>query len=62
MPLRKQVKCSVCGQNIPTLAGAMMLADAPVVCRRCFGHQTYNTPGERASKTVNVAGDITGNG
>jgi DNA-directed RNA polymerase subunit RPC12/RpoP len=40
----KQTKCSVCGQTIRTLSGAIMMREAPVVCRRCFGHQTYSAP------------------
>ncbi len=62
MPIRKQVKCAVCGQTILTLSGAMFMAEAPVVCRRCFGHQTYNTPSERATKVVTPVGDVGGTG
>lgn len=52
MPVRKQTKCSVCGQTISTLTDALFMMNTPVVCRQCFGHQTYKTPGERASKVV----------
>ena len=52
MPIRKQTQCSVCGQTIPTMTDALFMTKAPVVCRSCFGHQTYKTPGERSSKVV----------
>jgi len=42
MPTSRQVKCSICGQPIKTMSGAIHLRhSAPVVCRRCFGEQTY---------------------
>lgn len=47
MSRRKHANCSVCGQPISTLVGAFM-SNVPVVCRRCFGHQTYNVPRERS--------------
>lgn len=38
----KQVKCSVCGRPIKTAAGAVTMSTAPLVCRRCFGEQSYS--------------------
>lgn len=57
MTVRKQAKCTVCGQTIQTLAGAYV-STAPVVCRRCFGHQTYNVPKERTIKTANITDSV----
>lgn len=37
----KQVKCSICSRPIKTTLGSVGLNRAPVVCRRCFGDQTY---------------------
>ena len=42
MAQTRQTKCAVCGQPIRTLVGAMTLRQAPVVCRKCFGQQTYD--------------------
>ncbi len=42
----KRIKCSICGQPIKTMFGAVSLNRAPVVCRRCFGHQTYDGPSQ----------------
>lgn len=39
----KQVKCSVCGQPMKTATGAIQMKEAPMVCRRCFGEQTYSS-------------------
>jgi ribosomal protein L37E len=62
MPKTKQIKCSVCGQTIRTMYGALAMRDVPVVCRRCFGHQTYDVPTSRGANPANVpeqaAGDI----
>lgn len=41
MPDNKSTLCSICGQTIRTARGAMRLTNAPIVCRRCFGEQTY---------------------
>ncbi len=43
MPENKNTQCSICGQNIKTVRGAMRLNNAPLVCRRCFGEQSYTT-------------------
>ena len=37
----KMVKCSICNQMITTTRGSNGLNRAPVVCRRCFGDQSY---------------------
>jgi formylmethanofuran dehydrogenase subunit E len=42
MPNSKQVKCSVCGKPIKTASGAVAMNSAPLVCRRCFGEQSYS--------------------
>ena len=39
----KVVKCSICGDAIKTANGAMRLQNAPMVCRQCFGTQTYSS-------------------
>jgi len=46
MPESKQAKCSSCGQPIKTVVGAIRMTEAPVVCRRCFGEQTYAGPSQ----------------
>jgi hypothetical protein len=33
--------CSICHQPIKTVRGAVRLSEAPLVCRHCFGDQTY---------------------
>jgi hypothetical protein len=50
----KQTKCSVCGQTIRTLAGALSMRQAPVVCRKCFGHQTYEKTVSRPANGINI--------
>lgn len=37
----KSVLCSVCGDVIKTANGAIRLQNTPMVCRQCFGTQTY---------------------
>jgi len=37
----KKIKCSVCGQPIKTAFGSMLSTHASLVCRRCFGEQSY---------------------
>lgn len=46
MPESKQGKCTSCGQPIKTVVGAIRLNNAPVVCRRCFGEQSYAGPSQ----------------
>ena len=41
MSVSKAVKCSICGDAMKTANGAMRLTNAPMVCRQCFGTQTY---------------------
>ena len=41
MPNTKQVKCSICNGPIKTTFGAAALKSTQMVCRRCFGDQTY---------------------
>jgi hypothetical protein len=48
----KQIKCSVCGQTIRTFTGALAMRKAPVVCRRCFGHQTYESNSSRVASVI----------
>jgi hypothetical protein len=43
MPDNRETHCSICGQTIKTVRGAIRLKTAPLVCRRCFGEQTYTT-------------------
>jgi hypothetical protein len=38
---QKQAKCSICGQPIRTMSGAARVTNAPLVCRQCFGSQSY---------------------
>lgn len=42
MSSKTQQKCSVCGNPVKTVFGAMQMKRAPLVCRRCFGETTYN--------------------
>lgn len=44
MPNSKRAKCSICGQPIRTVMGAVSMNQAPLVCRRCFGQETYSGP------------------
>jgi len=37
----KQVKCSSCGQPIKTAFGTVGVSSAPLLCRRCFGEESY---------------------
>ena len=39
-----ETRCEVCGQPIHTMQGAMVLLKAHMVCRKCFGKQTYAKP------------------
>ena len=42
MRIRKQrVWCAECGREILTLRGGVTVSGAPVLCRKCFGEQTY---------------------
>jgi len=38
----KTAHCSVCNQPIKTAQGAIAMKQAPLVCRRCFGEQSYD--------------------
>lgn len=44
MPDSKNTPCSICGQTIQTVRGAVRMTNAPLVCRRCFGEGSYTTP------------------
>ncbi len=44
MPNSKRAKCSICGQPIKTATGAITMKKAPLVCRRCFGQESYSGP------------------
>jgi hypothetical protein len=54
MPKNKPIRCTVCGELIRTMVGALSVGQAPVVCRRCFGHQTYSAPVTRSANIINV--------
>lgn len=41
MPKNRDAVCSVCNQPIKTVRGALRVEGAPIVCRSCFGEQTY---------------------
>lgn len=42
MRIRKQrACCAECGREILTLRGSVSVSGAPVLCRKCFGEQTY---------------------
>jgi len=55
MPKNREAVCSVCREPIKTVQGAMRLSDAPLVCRRCFGEQSYGGASKWAFNPV--AGD-----
>jgi ribosome-binding protein aMBF1 (putative translation factor) len=52
MSVTKQLKCSICGQPIKTTMGAIAMRQAPLVCRRCFGTESYAQPARGASATI----------
>lgn len=52
MPNSKRTKCSICGQPIKTVMGAVAMQQAPLVCRRCFGQETYSGPAEWGRATI----------
>lgn len=37
----KITKCSICGQPIKTVIGAVSGSGAHLTCRRCFGESSY---------------------
>lgn len=39
-----ETRCAVCGEPIRTMRGAMVLDRPHMVCRKCFGKQTYGKP------------------
>lgn len=41
---QRETRCAVCGEVIPTMRGAMVLLQPHMVCRKCFGKQTYGKP------------------
>ncbi len=41
MTANKQPKCSICGRQIKTAYGRMMQQTSTLVCRQCFGEQSY---------------------
>jgi ribosome-binding protein aMBF1 (putative translation factor) len=41
MTANKQPKCSICGRAIKTAFGRMMQQTSTLVCRQCFGEQSY---------------------
>lgn len=41
MTKNKTTNCSICNEPIKTVRGALQLKNAPLVCRRCFGEQSY---------------------
>lgn len=42
MTQSKTAHCSVCNQPIKTAQGAISMKQVPLVCRRCFGEQSYD--------------------
>jgi hypothetical protein len=44
MATKNRPKCSICGQPIKTATGAITMTQAPLVCRRCFGQESYSGP------------------
>ncbi|MDF2439027.1 MAG: hypothetical protein JWN98_11 [Abditibacteriota bacterium] len=49
----KQVKCSICGRAIHTAFGSVLQKSVPLVCRHCFGEQSYG--GKKGNKYSVVA-------
>ena len=47
MTASKQVKCSICTRPIHTAFGSVLQKSVPLVCRHCFGEQSYG--GKKAS-------------
>jgi hypothetical protein len=45
----KPVKCSVCNRSIRTAFGSVLNKTQPVLCRRCFGEQSYGGSSAQAS-------------
>jgi ribosome-binding protein aMBF1 (putative translation factor) len=41
MIANKQPKCSICSRPIKTAYGRMMQQTSTLVCRQCFGEQSY---------------------
>jgi hypothetical protein len=37
----RRVLCKDCGREIQTIGHGLSIEGAPVVCRKCFGVQTY---------------------
>jgi len=37
----KQVKCTICARPIKTAFGSVLQKSVPLVCRHCFGEQSY---------------------
>jgi hypothetical protein len=49
----RETICSICNGTIRTVRCAMQLQNAPLVCRRCFGEQSYG--GSQHWKSHNTA-------
>ena len=45
----KSVSCSVCKRPMRTASGSALLKIRPVVCRNCFGEQSYGGGGSKYS-------------
>ena len=50
----KTMSCSICSQPIKTARGALRMQNTPLVCRRCFGEQSYGSGSQRW--VMNTAG------
>jgi hypothetical protein len=48
------MSCSICNQPIKTARGALRMQNTPLVCRRCFGEQSYGSGSQRW--VMNTAG------
>jgi hypothetical protein len=52
--VNKVMSCSICNQPIKTARGALQMRNTPLVCRRCFGEQSYGSGSQRW--VLNTAG------
>jgi hypothetical protein len=47
MAKNRNMSCTICNQPIKTARGALQMQNTPLVCRRCFGEQSYGSGTQR---------------
>ena len=52
MTTSQQVKCSICSRPIKTAFGSVLQKSVPLVCRHCFGEQSYGVKKSNVYTTV----------